>query len=1393
MRIAVTAVDAVTTHAVDVLLDLAPETTMAEVEQALAPLLPGALGGTWVGETEAPGPATVAEAGLRPGSFVSLGGPLRTPRPPAARYELRVVSGPESGAIYLLPDGDSTAGTSAPITLQGPGVAPEQLLLQSGPTGVSATNLHADQPARRGGQPLSGAVPLAADDVLEVGRHLVSVVPVTDEVPGLLTPSAELGLELQRPERRRPLEDHAVVELPAPPSEPAPPKVDLRLLAVPVLAAVLLGLLADRRWLWLVLLAPALVALLHRRQKAQALAAEERAEEHYEQERTAASAEIRRLSAVETTARRAADPDAAAVLRIAGGHDPRLWERRPGDPDFLRLRFGTSRATARTWEVLAPAGVTAPPPTLLDDVPFCVDLAETGTLALTGPADLTEPLARWLVGQAAALHSPQDLAIWLLVDPGSTTAERQWSWVRWLPHTARLSPAGEPAGGLLVGNTEASLAGRLAELQELVAQRLALAEDPRSAPLTPPPAQLVVVDGAVANGAAAGLVADLLRDGPRVGVHLVCLLLKDDQLPQRCGAELWFEGSGRVALRRPKQPEVSGVRVELVRVAWAEKVARALAPVRLRGAAPSTPPLPVLVPATELLGEALGADFAWGEGSQAPVGRTTDGVMAFDLGRDGPHGVVAGASGSGRTELMRTLACSLAATRRPDSLGLLLLGPAFADLAELPHALAVLDPAEPAALSRALTSVVAEAGRREVAQLSAPALVLLVDDVDALLSAVPSARGALDQLVQRGGPAGIHLVLGTSQPSALMSARLRDTAGLRVALRLDSSAESLEVLESPAAAAISRSTPGRAYARVRQGRLVGFQSALLEGRGAVAPARAAGVTVESLSWATLGDRPAPSGAPEEAPRVAAQLVRELGAAARRTGVASVPPPWLPPLPDAVAVADLGAGGSGLSVAFGLADLPAEQAQRPAVLDLERGGHVLVAGDPRSGRSTFLTTVAASLAASASPSEAHLYALDCGGGALLPLAQLPHCGAVVVHHESDRADRLLARLAVEVARRRRQLSERGFADLAAQRAGSADPLPYLVLLVDGWEGFTEVLGAVDGGRLRASLLDLVRDGGPAGLRVLVTGDPSTLADEVAALLPERYLLRCDDRSAFAAAGLAPELLPAELCAGRMHRAPDGTAVQVARLSADSAARAQSAAIDELASTLPPARGRRPFRVDLLPDSLTLAEARALGVTGVGTELAVGGDELRLQTVNLSACGPGFTIAGPAGSGRSTALLVLAQSLLERGGSVCLLTPRRSPLRELADLPGVLANDWSGLARVLAADTRPLAVVVDDAELVDDDEQHALLQKLLQEGRRTDRSLVLAGATEDLAGQTHGFAYAARRSRSGLLLSPEPDDGDLLGVALPPSAGKPGRPGRGVLVRSGELLQVQVPLP
>ncbi|MCL9759951.1 FtsK/SpoIIIE domain-containing protein [Frankia sp. AiPa1] len=480
------------------------------------------------------------------------------------------------------------------------------------------------------------------------------------------------------------------------------------------------------------------------------------------------------------------------------------------------------------------------------------------------------------------------------------------------------------------------------------------------------------------------------------------------------------------------------------------------------------------------------------------------------------------------------------------------------------------------------------------------------------------------------------------------------------------------------------------------------------------------------------------------------------------------------------------------------------------------------GAPRSGRSTALRSIAGSIADALSARDVHLYGLDFGGGALIGLTDLPHTGALVERGDVDRVVRLLNRLAELAGQRRRHFAARGVSDLREARQtdmATARP-PYLLVLIDGLEGFLADFEDVDGGDTVDVLLRLLREGPAAGIRVILSADRRGLTGRFAALVAERLVLRLADPTDGALAGISAADMPEHQPPGRGvvigGRYPDPVEVQVGLLDPDPAGRAQVAALRAVAGRAQVRTGRdpscRPFRVEPLPEQVAVAQLRAalrarpapsagMPAAALRIPLGLGGDDLEVVEIDLSA-DPGFVVGGPPRSGRSSVLLAVATALLDREVPLVIVTPRPSPLRALNGRPGVLvlADDelsdlawpqpgarppWAG-----PPGTRTPAILVDDAELVAEPAAGALAEHWRQ-ARGSGAPLVLAGSTEDLLLQYRGFAVDVRRDGHGLLLAPRrATDGDLLGVRLPRAPAPYSPPGRGLLLHRGRMVPVQV---
>ncbi|UKF29149.1 FtsK/SpoIIIE domain-containing protein [Clavibacter nebraskensis] len=631
------------------------------------------------------------------------------------------------------------------------------------------------------------------------------------------------------------------------------------------------------------------------------------------------------------------DPDArvpAADDRDGSGALRRLLLRRTAPP-----RAGGSPARARSATAAPGALVFAYDPARwadlvrwIPDAPVLVSAA--GGLGLRGAPALVAPVLRGVVVQLVHALPPDDLRI------ASRPAGPEWDWLERLPHAAdglREERAG--ADRLAAPGSAPSEPGSAAIRLVLGAREVVLAAAPRVESL---PAACRTVLDVRSPGTVRILAADPVPDAlasppsadPAVG-----------GLPAQDGIPV------------PRLTRTGLVRPDLVSLTEVERLADELADLaRRRGLAAARVPLPSRVPFAELpvrggSDPSRGAAPARRAGTLAAViGVGHAGPVAVDLVADGPHAVVAGTTGSGKSELLVTWMAALAAAHPPEEVTVLLVdfkgGAAFDPLLVLPHAVGLVTDLDGQGARRALESLRAEvrhrervlrdAGARDVDDPAAagalPRLLIVVDELAALLADQDGLHEVVADIAARGRSLGMHLVLCTQRPAGVVRDAVLANCDLRLSLRVNNEADSRALLGTVEAARLADAPAGRC--------LVGAHGV---------PARPLQVAVTTL---------------DDLARIAA---------ARATDV-PVRRPWLDPLPASVPLADLVAvprllrhgsavpDGGAPAVPFALVDLPAEQRRATAAWCPATDGHLLVVGGPGSGRSTCLRTIRASAAA-----------------------------------------------------------------------------------------------------------------------------------------------------------------------------------------------------------------------------------------------------------------------------------------------------------------------------------------------------------------------------------------------------------------------------------------------
>ena len=1282
-------------------------------------------------------------------------------------------------------------------------------------------------------RPLTGPTTWETEQCLGVGPVLLDQVTITEPDASLSPSPSGPTLDYNRPPRLHPAAQPNEFSLPQEPHRPDKMPFPLAMLLMPVMMSGI-SYFITHKWYTLLFAAGMPLMMLanasgsRRQQKKRYL---EQVDEYQKRRVNIETAAVRSLVGERFTRRRNF-PDPASVLLFATGPRARLWERRPWDRDFLHLRIGTSDlpsdVTIKDPKRDAHEGPllwTAP------DVPVTIAMREVGVVGIAGSPEDCRSLATWAVAQVAALHSPSDTVLSVLL---GREPSPQWDWVKWLPHAR--TDEGHPRPVRLAtdddsrGSAISELMGELQTRKELGDKEVATL-----------PRWIVVLDGAREIRMSSGMVS-LLKDGPRLGMYFICLDRTVRELPEECRTVASVE-AGQLNLETNEQRHVDAVRPDLVSNVWLDRLARALAPIR----DVSTEDLSSALPAASRLLDVLRLDEpdaakvvrGWGgkgRTTRAVIGESTDGTFAIDIRADGPHGLVAGTTGSGKSELLQTMIASLAVGNRPDEFNFVLVdykgGAAFKDCNHLPHTVGMVTDLDGHLTTRALESLGAELRRREhqLADADAkdiedylagrqpgdepmPRLLIVIDEFAALAAELPDFVTGLVDVARRGRSLGVHLILATQRPAGVVSAEIKSNTNLRIALRVTDGGDSDDVIESSAAAQIPKVFPGRAYARLGHSSLIPFQSSRVGGR----PVGEGGgrIALEEMDWGVLPLLGRSTGPLDEEdddvsiPTDLAALVTAINDASDELGLPEMRKPWLPPLPTMLALDELAQvtkTGGVPPIPFGRADLPRQQLQVDESWDLVAGSHLMIAGQSRSGRSNCLRVLAAGIARLCSPEDVHLYGIDAGNNALLPLVALPHVGAVVTRTQTDRMYRLVAFLQKELAERQQSLAERGFADIGEQRAGvpAEERLPYLVVLLDRWEGIIAAYESLDGGVLLERFTALLQEGAGVGIRIVMTADRSGLVGRISTLIEDRIALSLSDPGDFSNIGIPVREVPQVMLPGRSFRAGERPReVQWGLLDVSGVGTDQVRVLQEIGreandryADLP--RSRRPQRIDDLPAAVGMRDARELEPASSSRSfvpVGVGGDSLELQGFEPDIAGNGFLITGPPRSGKSNALqFVLAG--LPRRMPVTLFVPRRSPL--LTDPPRG-ATVFTGVEPIdevtahLDKVRGDQVIAIDDFEVIGTDSPLGqLLTERFARMRDSGSLLFVTGAIDDMLSVYRGLPNELKRGRNGLILAPRAtNDGDALNVRLPRSASGTMPVGRGVLASSLGWTWVQVP--
>ncbi|MEV7131874.1 FtsK/SpoIIIE domain-containing protein [Arthrobacter sp. NPDC093128] len=1400
------------------------------------------------------------ESGLRPGSIVSLtqvseqfAAPGASRGPAAAT--LRVLSGPDVGQEFSLPSGTSYIGRDrdVDIRLSDPMTSKRHARITVGET-VEIVDTNSANGLIMDGLPVTRAT-LNSSDTVTLGDTTVSVVGLGHHGGAPTSPLVDFN--------RSP----RVVPRFAPPKRvlPAGPKRQdhhpfpyIMLIAPLMMGAILFAVTGNVLSVLFMMMMPLFIIGHYVDHKMQSKRERKEQLKQFREAMAVFRKDITELQHIERSVRLQEAPSVSDTVDSIYKLGPLLWTHRPEHKGFLGLRFGLGTAPSRIAfeepgnneteaEYMQEIQSCLKQFQDIEGVPIVSQLRSSGAFGLAGGRGLVDDVARGMVLQTVGLHSPAEVVVTAIT---SAQSRERWNWLQWLPH---VGSGHSPLSGDHLAAGPAGGSSLLARLEDLVDQREAGAQSPRPAPrpgvdsengdIPAPvlPSVLVIVeDDAPVDR---GRLTRLVERGPDSGVHVMWVATSVQSLPAACRDFMVVDGdhgttTGQVRLGRHTYP----VSCESLDAELAAQLARMLSPVVDVGKpVDDDSDLPRAVSYVSLIGK----DFMdnpqavadrWKENNSvratAVANRKDNGTLRalvgskgveplyLDLKNEGPHALVGGTTGAGKSEFLQSWVMGMAAAYSPDRVSFLFVdykgGAAFADCLHLPHTVGLVTDLSQHLVRRALTSLRAELHyrehllnrkkakdllglQREADPEAPPYLIIIVDEFAALATEVPEFVDGVVDVAARGRSLGLHLILATQRPAGVIKDSLRANTNLRVALRMADEEDATDILGVPTAAYFDPSIPGRGAAKTGPGRIQGFQTGYAGGWTTEKPQAPQMDIVEMAfgsgpNWAA----PAPEKPVREEPAGPNDIARMTANIIKAAEVLSIEPPrkpWLNELAKTYDFSKLPNPRTDERLLLGVADDPAHQDQPTVFYEPDKDGNMAIYGTGGSGKSAALRGIAIAAAITPRGGPVHVYGIDCGSSGLKMLDGLPHVGEIINGDDVERVGRLLRWLRDVADDRAARYSEVRASTIVEYRKLANDPEEKRIfILVDGMSSFRE---AYEYSRLSALwdiFLQLATDGRPLGIHLVVTGDrPNSVPASLLASIQRRLVLRLSSEDDYISLDVPKDVLGQSSPPGRgllgAHE------VQLAVLGGDSNLALQAREVHKLSEAMLRQGVEKAPQIERLPEQVDLdilpAGSQDLPVIGV--------DDETLQPAEIMAKGP-LLVAGPPGAGRTVALVTMAYALRRSnpGAELIYIGSRRSAVASLKvwnrSLVGAddVEEAIDGLVDYSAENPGRLAIFIEGLTEFTDTGAESGIERLVTTSIKSDQWVVGESETSTWS-SAWSLSQPFKSGRRGLLINPGDIEGDSL---LNTSLGKISSdfiPGRGYIVGRGKVRKLQIALP
>lgn len=815
-----------------------------------------------------------------------------------------------------------------------------------------------------------------------------------------------------------------------------------------------------------------------------------------------------------------ADPETEECLRLAQNLDKRLWVRRPRDADFMSVRVGGGDVPSSVNIHFPHRGLSLEEDRLLDrpaelydeyhmvhGMPITCSAALNPTIGIVGPSDKTMALLSNMIVQLATHHSYSEAKFVLL---SSERQLRQLEWVKKIPHfldderKSAYVASNKHEASTLCDAFEKELKDRKKDLESTERSEMSLRL---------PFLVFFVADPSLLEGET--IRRHLLNEGKNLSSCTIMLYDQLQSLPKECGTIIELKGETGEIYSKDRASERSQFTLDPMSDAQYREFARALGNIfcdENSAEAGITSSISLF----EVLGikslDQLDLQKKWAlsnvtKSLAAPLGvKEKNELVYLDLHESahGPHGLVAGTTGSGKSEVMQSYVLAMAANFHPYEVGFVIIdfkgGGMVNQFKDLPHLIGAITDMDGKEVNRSLLSIKAELDKRKrlfaehnvnkidqyielfkvgKAETPLPHLIIIVDEFAELKADQPEFMQELISAARIGRSLGVHLILATQKPAGQVNEQIWSNSKFKLCLKVQDASDSREVLKSPLAAKIKE--PGRAYLKVGNDEI--FE--LLQSGYSGIKTQYNGQIVTEL----------------------AGMVQHIKTYCEKNGIRRLMPICLPPLPqllpypDELSVIDA-------QVPVGKYDAPSAQEQGTVMLDVAE--NTFVVGSAQTGKTNLLQSVIRTLAWNLPPSEINLYIIDFGAMTLKSFENLNHVGGVVLPDEDEKLKNLFKLLEREIEQRKKKMIASGVSSFQAYLEGGFTDIPRIVLLLDGFITFSELYGDDYDGALQ----HICRDGLAYGITAVVTNTQTTgFGYKYLSLFKGRLAFTCNDSSEY----------------------------------------------------------------------------------------------------------------------------------------------------------------------------------------------------------------------------------------------------------------------------------------